>query len=350
MAAGWRADMAGYLGDGASLCFGELLIRLSTPGNMLLSQSASLDIVIGGAEANVAVGLASLGRQARMVSRLPDNGLGDMVQGMLRKHGVDCHGVATEAEGRMGLYFMEPGAGLRASRIIYDRKGSSFALCRPEDFDWDEILAGVSHLHLSGITSALGEGPALAAIVAAKTARAKGIFVSVDGNYRAQLWEQRAVDPRPILLELFAHADLLFANHRDFSLLLDRRYSGEGPERRREAALAAFDAFPCLQLIASTARRAEEVDRQFISARVDTRHEVAQTDELLITNIVDRIGTGDAFATGIIYALGKQQELSQIAQTGLAMSALKHSIAGDVCLVSRTQLADFLAGQMDVRR
>jgi len=350
MAAGWRADMAGLLGEGVSLCFGELLVRLSTPGNLLLSQSVSLGMMVGGAEANVAVGLASLGRQTAMVSRLPDNSIGAMVRGALRSHGVDCGGVATATKGRMGLYFLEPGAGARASRITYDRNGSSFALSRPNDYDWDRLLDGASHLHLSGITPALGDGPAQAALAAARAARTRGLFVSIDGNYRAQLWAERDIDPRTTLLDLFTQADLLFANHRDFSLLLDRTYSGEGPERRREAAMAAFDAFPNLQVIASTARRAEEAGRQFLAARIDTRDQAAQTDELLITNIVDRIGSGDAFATGILYAFGERQALDQVAQTGLAVAALKHSISGDLCLVSRAQLDAFLGGLLDVQR
>jgi 2-dehydro-3-deoxygluconokinase len=342
--------MAGLLGDGASLCFGELLLRFSTPGSLLFSQSALLDMVVGGAEANVAVGLATLGRQARMASRLPDNSLGEKVRGALQGYGVDCAGVLTTPEGRMGLYFLEPGAGARASRVTYDRRGSSFALSRPDDYDWDALFAGVSHLHLSGITPALGDGPAQAALAAARAARAKGLFVSIDGNYRAQLWAERDVDPRTTLNALFAQADLLFANHRDFSLLFDRSYSSDGPERRREAAIAAFDSFPCLQMVASTARRTVEADRQFLAARIDTRDEAAQTEELLITNIVDRIGTGDAFATGVLYALGNGQSLEKVAQTGLAVAALKHSISGDLCLVSSAQLNAFLNGQLDVQR
>jgi 2-dehydro-3-deoxygluconokinase len=350
MAAGSRADMMSGIGTGASLCFGELLIRLSTPDRLLLSQCNALDVVVGGAEANVAIGLSSLGHSTKMVSRLPDNGLGEVVRRLLRSHGVNCDDLAVSGDGRMGLYFLETGAGLRASRIIYDRKGSSFALSGPDYYDWDALFDGVSHLHLSGISLALGDGPAQAALAAAKAARAKGVLVSVDGNYRAQLWNDRGIDPRPVLIDLFSEADLLFANHRDFSLLLEGSYCGEGPERRREAALAAFDAFPDLQMIASTARRVEEVDQQFIAARVDTRDQATQTDELLITDIVDRIGTGDAFATGILHALSKGQELSKIAETGLAMAALKHSIAGDACQVSPAQLEAFMAGQMDVQR
>lgn len=342
--------MAGRLGDGASLCFGELLIRLSTPDNLLLGQSPSLNIMVGGAEANVAVGLSTLGRSTKMVSCLPDNSLGEVARATLRSYGVDCLGVTAASTGRMGLYFLEPGAGSRASRITYDRKGSSFALSEPQDYDWNMLFDGVWHLHLSGITPAIGDGTAQAALAAAKAARSKGLFVSIDGNYRAQLWAERDCDPRQILRELFAQADLLFANHRDFSLLLETTYSGDGTERRREAALAAFNAFPNLLMIASTARRAEEADRQFLAARIDTRDEAAQTEELLITNIVDRIGTGDAFATGVLYALGNGQSLEKVAQTGLAVAALKHSISGDLCLVSSAQLNAFLNGQLDVQR
>jgi 2-dehydro-3-deoxygluconokinase len=350
MAAGWRVDMTHMIGAGPSLCFGEILVRLATPDNLLLSQAGSLTMVVGGAEANVAVGLTTLGRATRMVSRLPDNALGDMARRALQSHGVNCDGLVTSPQGRMGLYFLETGAGLRASSITYDRKGSSFALSSPEDYDWNSLLEGVGHLHMSGITPALCDNTARAAIAAGRAARERGIFVSFDGNYRALLWNERETDPRPTLIDLFSLADLTFANHRDFSLLLGKTYTGEGADRRREAAEAAFDAFPNLKIIASTARRAEEADRQFMSARIDTRDAETQTDEIKITNIVDRIGSGDAFATGVLYALTNGAGLNQVAKTGLALAALKHSIVGDACLVNQAQLDAFLAGQMDVQR
>jgi 2-dehydro-3-deoxygluconokinase len=350
MAGGWRADMTQLLGAGPTLCFGEILVRLATPENLLMAQSASLTMVVGGAEANVAVGLATLGHQARVVSSLPDNALGTMSRRALQSHGVNCDGVTMSSNGRMGLYFLETGAGLRASSIIYDRKNSSFALSSAADYNWDELLAGVGHLHMSGITPALCDDTAAAAIAAGQAARERGIFVSFDGNYRSLLWNDRNVEPRSVLFELFALADITFANHRDFSLLLGRNYGGDGPERRREAAQAAFDAFPNLKMIASTARRAEESDRQFLAARIDTPDNAVQTDELMITNIVDRIGTGDAFATGVLHALAEGADLETVAKTGLALAALKHSIAGDACLVTRAQLDAFLSGQMDVQR
>ena len=350
MADGLRADMLIDFPIGASLCFGEILLRLATPGSLLLSQSSSLDLVVGGAEANVATGLASLGRKVGMASRLPDNALGLLARQSLLGHGVNCDHLGLSSVGRMGLYFLETGAGLRASSIIYDRKYSSFAEAKPADYDWNALLDGVSHLHMSGITPALGDGLAQAAIAAGRAARAKGILVSFDGNYRAQLWKDRDNDPRPVLFELFSLADIAIANHRDFSLVLDRSYSGDGPERRREAVEAAFDAFQNLRLIASTARRVEGMDHQFLSARIDMRESAAQTDEVKITNIVDRIGTGDAFATGVLYALTEGKSLNDAANTGLALAVLKHSIVGDACVVTKAQLEHFLSGQMDVQR
>jgi 2-dehydro-3-deoxygluconokinase len=350
MEAGSHVDMTHMIGTGPSLCFGEILVRLATPDNLLLAQSDSLKMVVGGAEANVAVGLATLGRSARVVSALPDNALGAMARKTLLGHGVNCDGLRMSDIGRMGLYFLETGAGLRASSIIYDRNASSFALSSASDYDWDQLLHGVAHLHMSGITPALCEETAQAAVAAGRKAREKGIFVSFDGNYRSLLWNERKIDPRPVLIELFSLADIAFANHRDFTLLLGRSYSGDGEARRREAAQAAFAAFPNLKMIASTARRAEESDRQFMAARIDTPDGSVQTDEIKITNIVDRIGTGDAFATGILYGLGNGADLESIAKMGLALAALKHSISGDACLVTPTQLNAFLSGQMDVQR
>eukprot|EP01041_Mallomonas_annulata_P016675 gene16675-34701_t len=151
-------------------------------------QSPSLNLHVGGAEANVAIGLANLGHDCRMVSVVPDNALGRGALSAVRGQGVDCSGVA-KAKGRMGLYFLAVGAGLRASEIVYDRAGSSFAQALKGDFDWDRYLAGAGMLHLSGITPALGPASSGAALDAARAAKRLGIPISFDGNYRAMLWE-----------------------------------------------------------------------------------------------------------------------------------------------------------------
>jgi 2-dehydro-3-deoxygluconokinase len=250
----------------------------------------------------------------------------------------------------MGLYFLSPGAGLGPSDIVYDREGSSFALAGPEDFDWDILLDGADLLHLSGITPALGQRSADAAIAAAEAARARGVGVSFDGNYRAQLWNRWDGDPKAILAGLVANAGIMFGNHRDISLLLGRDFGGEGEERRREAGEAAFAAFPHLQLIASTARHITDADTHRVSARVDGREGSAQTEEIVVAGIVDRIGAGDAFAAGILHGVRGGLDLDATARAGLALACLKHSLAGDASLFGQRDIGAFLAGEMDVRR
>lgn len=331
------------------VCFGELLLRLTAPGRELLLQNGRLDVHAGGAEANVAVGLACLGHQTAMVSRVAGNALGEAAIGFLRRYGVNVDGVQ-RADGRMGLYFLSVGAGLRPSSIIYDREGSSFALAGKDDFRWDQLLNGAELLHLSGITPALGPRSADAAIAAAEAAQARGVKVSFDGNYRAQLWQRWNADPKAILGQLVGKADILFGNHRDISLLLGREFSGEGENRRREATEAAFGAFPNLQLIASTARHVDDADRHRIAARIDTRDGASQTEEVVVAGIVDRIGAGDAFAAGVLHGVLTGAERETAVRYGLALTCLKHSLAGDASLFTQADIDAFLAGELDVRR
>ena len=334
---------------GKVACFGELLLRLTAPGRELLLQNGRLGVHFGGAEANVAVGLSRLGHKTAMISRVPDNALGEAASGHLRRHGVDASGVVA-APGRMGLYFMSAGAGVRPADIIYDRDGSSFALAGPEDFDWDERLAGADLLHLSGVTPALGRRSADAALAAAEAARAKGIQISFDANYRAQLWRRWDGDAAAILSSLVEQADILFGNHRDISLLLGRAFGGEGEVRRREAAEAALEAFPRLKFIASTARHVADADTHRIAARIDGREGSAISGEMVVAGIVDRIGAGDAFAAGILHGLRAELDLESIVHAGLALACLKHSLPGDASLFSVRDIEAFLAGERDVRR
>lgn len=331
------------------VCFGELLLRLTAPGRERLLQTPRLDVHVGGAEANVAVGLACLGHPTRMGSIVPANVLGAAAAGHLRRHGVDTSTVLT-GPGRMGLYFLAPGAGLRASEVVYDREGSSFASAGPQDLDWDRLLDGAALLHMSGITPALGPRSADLALAAAEAADARGVPLSFDGNYRAQLWARWEAEPAPILTQLVARAEILLGNHRDVGLLLGRSFPGEGEGRRREAAEAAFAAFPGLRLIASTARRIEDADTHHLSARIDARDGAVQTDEVRVSGIVDRIGAGDAFAAGILHGLRSGLDLEATARIGLALAALKHSLPGDASLLGTADVEAFLSGSRDVRR
>ena len=329
--------------------FGEIMLRLSPPNRELLLQSAKLDVWVAGAEANVATGLARLGHPTRMVTALADNPLGEAALQALRAQGVDTGLVQRRGE-RMGLYFVTPGAGFRATDVVYDRAHSSFADAPADCWDWDQILEGAGRLHLSGITPALGPNGSAAALAAAEAATNRGVPISFDGNWRGKLWERWDGKPRETLSKLVAQADILFGNHRDVALLLDTPFSGDGADRRREAAEAAFAAFPKLSLMASTARHVEDSDRHRLSARIDTPERGFQTDEILLSGIVDRIGAGDSFAVGVMHGLIEGMSLEEVARSGLALTALKHSLPGDASLFTRRDLAAFLEGGLDVRR
>lgn len=331
------------------LAFGEIMLRLSPPGRELLLQTPKLDIWVAGAEANVATALARLGHDVAFASAVPDNDLGDAAISTLRGHGVDTSGIQKRGE-RMGLYFVTSGAGMRATEVIYDRAYSSFAETPTDAWDWETLLAGVDRLHLSGITPALGPVSAESALAAARAASERNIPVSFDGNWRGKLWARWDGNPRAILSELVSHADLMFGNHRDISLLLDKDFSHHGEDRRREAADAAFTAFPRLETIASTARHVEDADRHRLSARIDTRTGHAQSDEVTLAGIVDRIGAGDAFAAGVLHAMRSGGDVDDAARTGLALAALKHSLPGDASLFRQADIDAFLAGGLDVRR
>ncbi|GAA4774325.1 sugar kinase [Stakelama sediminis] len=334
---------------GRFLAFGEVMLRLSPPNRELLLQTPQLSVWTAGAEANVATALAVLGHDTGLVTALPDTALGDAALRHLRGNGVDCRNIRRCA-GRMGLYFVTPGAGLRATEVVYDRAGSAFAETPADHWDWDALLDGVDRLHLSGITPALGPVPAQAALRAAQAATQRGIAISFDGNYRARLWESWDSDPRSILTELIGHADLLFGNHRDIGLLLGRSFGNDGEARRRESAEAAFAAFPRLRWIASTARHVVDADRHRLSARIDGRDRHAQTEEIALSGIVDRIGAGDAFASGVLHALRLGKDAAAMAADGLALTCLKHSLPGDASLFNRAELEAFVAGGVDVKR
>lgn len=340
------------ISEGTIVCFGEILIRLSAPDSELLLQSSRLSIHFGGAEANVAVSLSRLGRAARMVSFVPDNALGRAALDELRRYGVDVGGVGF-APGRMGLYFLTPGAVLRPSEVIYDRAGSAFALAAPDAVDWREALRGAAVLHLSGVTPALGPNGAAAALRAAKAAREHGVMVSFDGNYRGKLWAAWGGDGPAVLRDILACANLAFVDDRDIALVLGHKFASTDPsERRREAAWEAFAAFPNLVRVASTFRVQHTVDHHELSAVMFTRAgEEFTARERPLIGIVDRIGAGDAFAAGLLH--GQRAQLSDQAALDFAHAAacLKHAIPGDFNLAAETDVDAFLGQEgLDVRR
>ena len=311
------------------LCFGELLLRLGAPGRERLLQSARLDVHVGGAEANVAVGLAGFGHAVGMLGVVADNALGTAALGELRARGVDTSRV-TRAAGRMGLYFLETGAGHRPSDVLYDRADSAFVRAAPGSYDWPGLLAGARVLHLSGVTPALGLTTAIAAADAARAARALGIDVIFDGNFRAKLWQAWNGDAPAILRGLIGCADIAFADHRDIGIALGQDFGSEVATALPAAAAAAFSHWPNLQRLICTERVQHSVDRHRLSAHMYTRTENLQAPGYDIDAIVDRIGGGDAFAAGVLHGLYSGMQDAHTLRFGLAAGCLKHSIPGDV--------------------
>jgi 2-dehydro-3-deoxygluconokinase len=336
---------------GRVVCFGELLLRLAAVDDELILQSPRLAVSVGGAEANVAVSLACLGLEASVVTVLPDNALGRAARDELRKHGVDTSGVRF-APGRMGLYFLTPGAVLRPSEVLYDRAGSAFAEADPGAVDWTQVLGGASWLHLSGVTPAIGPNGAAAAVRAAQAARELGVPVSFDGNFRGKLWAAWKGDPAAILRSVFETATIAFADERDIGLVLGRDFGqGNVEDRRRAAAKAAFEAFPNLTHLAATIRVHHGVTHQELSALMFTRQGEFATRSFALSGIVDRIGAGDAFAAGVLRGLIRGEDDQASLEFGLAAACYKHSVPGDFNLASEADVSSLLdGGSFDVRR
>jgi 2-dehydro-3-deoxygluconokinase len=336
--------MSMFRSDGGIVCFGEVLLRLSAPGAELLLQSPQLSVCVGGAEANVAVSLATLGHDAAVFTALPENALGQAARNELRRYGVDTSRV-TFAAGRMGLYFLSPGAGGRAAEVIYDRAQSAFASADHTSTNWSEVLRGAGWLHVSGVTAALGADIAQAAIRAVTEARRLGLTVSFDCNYRAKLWQAWNGDAPAILRQILAQTDIAFGNERDIALIL-----GGSPTDAREAAEAAFAAFQNLKLMAATSRVQHSVNHHALAAALHTRDGSAEAPALEVTHIVDRIGAGDAFAAGLIHALRTGADHAAAIRFALGAACIKHTIHGDFNLASASEIEAFLAADLSVRR
>lgn len=327
---------------GRILCFGELLLRLSAPGQELLFQSPRLAARFGGAEANVAASLAILGHASAMISALPDNAPGHACAAELRRHGVDTAGIQF-ADGRMGLYFLSPGAMQRPAEVIYDRAGSVFARTPASAYDWPRLLDGARWLHLSGINLALGDTTAPAALAAVRAARHADVAVSFDCNYRGRLWDTRAAQAPALLRELVAEAALLFGNERDIALMLGAEFrQADGEQRFLAAAQLAFASFPRLRWMAATERRVQDAATHELRGHLATREHVLTTRAHQLTGIVDRIGSGDAFAAGLLHGLDSGMHEPATLDFAVAAACVKHSIPGDVNLPGEAAMLAFL--------
>jgi 2-dehydro-3-deoxygluconokinase len=337
--------------NSAIVCFGEVLLRLSAPGKELLLQSASFDAHVGGAEANVAVSMQKFGHRTVMVSALPDSALGRGCADELRRHGVDTSAISFR-DGRMGMYFLTHGAGHRPAEVLYDRSNSAFAIAPVDTYDWSSLLANASWLHISGITPAVSGSCADAALQAMLAARKAGVQISFDCNFRARLWGARTPEAPQLLRGLCEQTNLIFGDDRDIAFMLGfKSQASSAEEMRREAANAAFAAFPHLRFIACTERTRHSVEVQQLAGILYDKKSTYTSRAYPLYGIVDRIGAGDAFAAGVLHSLIAGTEPQAAIEFGAAAGCLKHSIPGDFSLMSVADVELLLSEQRtDVRR
>jgi len=343
---------------GRVITFGEVMLRLKTPGHERFLQSPVFEATFGGGEANVAVSLAHFGVEVALVTVLPQNQISDACLAGLRGHGVDTSLVIRSGE-RMGIYFLETGADQRPSRVIYDRANSAIAATDPGSLDWDHIFSGASWFHLTGITPALSQSAADLSLAAVQAAKQKGLTVSCDYNYRKKLW-QYGKQPPQVMAELVRHVDVGIANEEDcqHSLAINvadadwkrEVESGElDPAKYRALCEKVLKVFPNLKYQAITLRESHSADRNLWSACLHNGKDFFLSARYEITDIVDRVGSGDAFAAGLIYGLMTSMDDEAALNFATAASCLKHSIPGDMNLVSVEEVRRLMRGEASGR-
>ncbi|MGE5803502.1 MAG: PfkB family carbohydrate kinase [Gemmatimonadota bacterium] len=301
--------------------FGEAMVRFSPPASQRLEQARALEASVGGSELNVAVLAARLGVTSRWVSRLPDNALGRMIEGRAREQGVDAR-VEWTAEGRVGLYFVEFG-GARISSVLYDRAGSAISRITPGSVDWASVFAGARWYHVSGITPALSDGAARVTAESLAAAKAAGLTVSYDLNYRPKLWS--AKEARAVQAPLMEHVDVLIAAEEDARVIFDVGSAESLAKRFKIGAVA-------ITLRDNPRSATVAADGKVYSA---PRFEV---------ETVDPIGAGDAFTGGLIVSRLEHRPWDEAVRVATATAALKHTIPGDFCVVTRNDVEQLLRG------
>ena len=336
--------------------FGEIMLRLKSPGHERLFQSSALEASFGGGEANVAVSLALLGRQASFVTALPDNPLADAALREVRGYGVEVDGIRRTKSGRLGIYFLETGANQRGSTVVYDREGSAISQVKPGDFDWHALFVGASWFHVTGITPALSQSAADATFEALQAARKAGLTVSLDLNYRKKLWNYGKKPPE-VMTELVRHVDTLIANEEDIQMCLGIHPDGVdvvaghlNAHSYQSLTHKVKKAFPNLTRVAVTLRSSRSADSNGWSAVLDGKTGFYQSRSYEIDDIVDRVGGGDSFSAGLIYCLtelgplGKDFGEAQALEFAVAASCLKHSVPGDFNLATKAEVEGLIAG------
>ncbi len=333
---------------GKFVSFGEIMLRLKSPGQERFFQSPSLEATFGGGESNVAVALANYGFDAAFVTALPDNDIAEACMREVRSFGVDVSGIRRSGD-RIGIYFLEGGANQRPSKVVYDRAHSAIAECGPGDFDWPTIFDGAEWFHITGITPALTQSAADLSLEACKAAKAAGVTVSCDFNHRGKLWKYGKSAPE-VMQDLVKYVDVGIANEEDCQKSLGISvdvdvHSGELDTSKYEAlSQKVLDIYPDMSIIAITLRESRSADTNGWSACLRDADGFKLSRHYEITDIIDRVGGGDSFASGLIAGLQLFDDHQQSLEFAVAASCLKHSISGDFNRVSKSEVLNLMGG------
>ena len=332
--------------------FGEIMLRLKSPGKERLFQTSNIEAVFGGSEANVAVSLGILGENAVYVTALPDSAVGKAASSFLKSHDVDVQAIYTK--GRLGIYYLEQGACQRPSKVIYDRDYSCLSLSKPQYYEWEKIFEGARWFHVSGVTPAVSADACDCVFEAMKQAKSAGATVSLDLNFRKKLWNYGKAAPE-VMRELAKLSDVLIANEEDIQNCLGIQLKNLATPSLGYKTLCedVKAAFPNAKVVAVTLRHSYSADRNGWSCVLSGLTGFYESASYDIENIVERVGAGDSFSAGLIYALCNFEQDKKGEQKSLdfacAASCLKHSIPGDFNLATKDEILALMNGNSNGR-
>lgn len=337
------------------LTFGEIMLRLATPGYLRFGQATEFEATYAGGEANVAVSIANYGIQATFVTSLPKNDIGDAAIASLKSLDVETNLIARGGD-RIGIYYLEAGAVSRGSKVIYDRAGSSFAKLKKGSIDWDKAFEGVTWFHWTGITPAVSEGAADACLEACEIASKRGITISTDLNFRNKLWKWGKTAGE-VMEKLVAHCDIILGNEEDADMVFGIKPEGVDVKSGHVEG-AAYESvgkqlmtkFPKAKKVIITLRGSVSASHNSWSGVLWDGKKLFEAPTYQITHIVDRVGGGDSFMGGLIYGLIAYPNDDQKALNfAVAASCLKHTIKGDFNRVTIDEVEKLMEGDASGR-
>lgn len=333
--------------------FGEIMLRLSPDGYYKLFQKPELNTSFCGAEANVAVALSNFGDEAEFVTALPDNDIGRAACRELMRYGVKTDNIVYTGD-RLGIFFAEKGASQRPSKVIYDRKNSAIALADSSSFDWEKIFDGADWFHITGITPALSDSLAKISVDAVKAAKKAGLTVSCDINYRSKLWS--AQKARPVMTEIMQYVDVCIGNEEDAEIVFgikagttDVTKGQLDTDGYKKSLQTVAETFGCKIVAYSQRKSYSASDNGWSGIIYDDEKKQVYTSAQYDIRITDRIGGGDAFASGLIYALHNNISPANAIETAAAAGCLDQTLEGDFCLFGINDVIDLAGGNSSGR-